>query len=282
MSTPPLPVLSIAVEAYRILFRNFGAYLRLSWLPFLIIFAASMSLQFLYREVGDLGDEANPALYMLGNLSEVCLWLLTIPVATAWIRLVLLNTDQQVRLAVGRSEAVYLLRYICIALLALGSFALVIALFVLMTEFTGFDPGIFDSEVSGESIAIILAAVLFPAAAVALLGVSRFLIAFPAAAVGEPSRLRDSFALTKGRTWTVFAILILTLIPDGLGLLAFAVWEIDMELGPTDGIIAAARIAVQNYAVSWLFFPVSVGALALAYRDLGGMMEPAASPASTA
>ena len=220
-----------------------------------------------------LVHQGNPALYMLGLSFETSLWLLTVPVATGWTRMVLSNTEQKVRLAVGRAEAVYLLRYVCIALLAFGTFAIVIALFVAMTEITGFNPGIFDTEASSASTAIMIAVVLIPAAAAAVLIVSRFVVAFPAAAVGDPSRLRDSFALTKGRTWGLFTILILTLIPDGLYLLAFTTWEFDMELGPTDGIFSAAWIAIQNYAVAWVFFPLSVGALALVYGRLGGMPD---------
>ncbi len=287
MSTPPLPILAISLGAYRILFRNFSAYIRLSWLPFLIIFAASTGMQFFYRGVGDLSEEANLALYLLGMLFEMSLWLLTVPVATGWTRMVLLNTEQQVRLAVGRVEAVYLLRYVCIALLALGSFALVAALFFVITEVISFDPDTIssdasDSEASGTSIAIMLAVVLVPAVAAAVLIISRFVVALPAAAVGDPSRLRDSFVLTKGRTWALFAILILTSFPDGLHSLAFGVGEFDMELGPTDGIFSAAWIAIQYYGISWLFFPVSVGALALAYRRLGGMSDQTSESAEPA
>ena len=70
MSTPPLPILAISLDAYRILFRNFGVYLRLSWLPFLIIFAASTGMQFYYRDVAGSYDTATVWCTCWGRLSR--------------------------------------------------------------------------------------------------------------------------------------------------------------------------------------------------------------------
>lgn len=282
MSVPPLPILTIAAEAYRIPFRNFRIYLRLSWLPFLILFAVSTGMQFFYRDVVGLNDEGNVLLGAIGQLFEGSLWLLTIPVATAWTRMVLLNTEQRVQLFVGRAEAIYLWRYVCLSLVALGPIALVAALSVLIPGFPGFGPDTIDPEASSESFEIILAAVLILIVALPLIIVSRFLLALPAAAIGSSSRLRDSFAITKGRTWALFTILILTLLPEVIDSLVPILWEFETELSPADGIFSAAWNAIQYYAVSWLFFPVSVGALALAYRHLGGMTEPDATSTSPA
>jgi len=102
-----------------ILFRNFGTYLRLSGLPFLILFVASTGMQFFYRDVAGLGDEGQVLIGAIGQLFEGSLWLLTIPVATAWTRMVLLNAEQRVQLFVGRAEAIYLWRYVCLSLVAL-------------------------------------------------------------------------------------------------------------------------------------------------------------------
>jgi len=276
MSTPPLPVLAISFDAYRLPFLNFGTYLRLSWLPFLIIFAASTGMQFYYRDFAGLGGEGNALLGAMGVFIEASFWLLTIPIATAWIRMLLKGPEHGTRITIGRAEAVYLFRYVSLLVPGLGSFALVIGLFFSIAIFTDFDPDTFFPDASDESVAIILEAVLAPAIAFSLFMISRFLLGFPAAAVGHSSRLRDSFALTKGRMWAVVALLILTLLPEGLGSLASIVWESDVELGPNNGIFSAAWIAIQYYAASWLFFPVSVGALALAYRHLGGMADSAA------
>ena len=282
MSAPPLPILAISLDAYRILFRNYGVYLRLSWLPFLIIFATSTGMQFVYRDVLPLEDENNGLWRASAIFLEGCLWLLTIPVATMWTRRLLLKDDARVRLSLGRPEAVYLWRYVCLLVMGLGPFALVIALLVLIAVTTGFDPDIFYPEASGESIAIIGVAALIPVVTLSLLAVSRFILALPAAAVRHSSRLRDSFAHTKARMWALVAILMLTFLPEGLGSLMSIVWGSDAELGPNDGILSAAWITIQYYGASWLFFPVSVGALALAYRHLGGMADAAATPAFSA
>ncbi|MDH3703107.1 MAG: hypothetical protein OEU46_17510 [Alphaproteobacteria bacterium] len=287
MNTPHLPVLAISLEAYRLLFRNFGAYLRLSWLPFLILFVATVGTQFYNRDVtGSFGDgdivleiASSVVLDVLGMLFETCAWLVTIPVATAWTRMVLDSPEQRAQLAVGRAEGVYLLRYVCLALIMLVVLALGVGLLGSMADLMEFDFDIFESEISAQPIvALFLFGFVF-SLALSVFVITRFLFSLPAAAVGNASRLRNSFVLTKGRMWALFAILLLTLAPELIGGTALIVWGGDLELGASDGYLQAARIALQTYAVGWLFFPVSVAALALAYRHLGGMTEPAADPA---
>lgn len=282
MTTPPLPVRAITAEAYRILFGNFGTYLRLCWLPFLILFAVSTGMQFFYRDVAGLGEDGDIFLFAMGTSIEGSIWILTLPIATAWTRLVLQYSEQGTQLALGRAEWVYLLRYVCLYLLAAVAFALAFALPFLIEEWTGIDPDNIFPEESNEFIVSFLAAVFAPAAIFALFMISRFLPSLPAAAVGNASRLRDSFALTKGQMWALLAIMLLTLAPEAIGVAIPIAWGDDLELGPSDGIFWAAWIAIQYYAASWLFFPVSVGALALAYRHLGGMTGAAETPTSTA
>jgi hypothetical protein len=273
MNAPPLPILAISLDAYRILFRNFGTFLRLSWLPFLTIIAASTGIEFFYRDVAGWADDGNALLRMSAIFFEGCLWILTIPVATAWTRMLLLNGDPWVHLSLGRAEAIYLWRYVCLSLVALGPGALVVAMSVVIPGFPSYGLDSIDPEASTELFGIILAAIFILVVAFSLIMVSRLLLALPAAAIGNASRLRDSFALTKGRMWALVAILILTMLPEWLGSLVPIIWESDTELGPNDGIFSAAWIAIQYYVASWLFFPVSVGALALAYRHLGGMSD---------
>lgn len=287
MSTPRLPVIAISLEAYWILFRNFGAYLRLSWLPFLILVATSVGMRFYYRDVtglfgdGDivLGVASSLVLEVFGGLFEASSWLVTVPVATAWTRMVLLNSGQRVSLAVGLAEALYLLRYICLVMLFVGLGVLLSGLMLLGADAVDV-VDIFDMpepESPGVDLSTAILIIAFFAAGFALM---RFMLALPAAAVGDSSRLRDSFALTKGRMLALFAVLLLTSAPDLLSATALIVWIDDMEFGAADGLLQAIWMALQGNAAAWLFFPLSVGALALAYRHLGGTAKSSPAPAA--
>ena len=109
----------------------------------------------------------------------------------------------------------------------------------------------------------------------------RLVLALPAAAVGNPSRLRDAFTLTEGQMGALFAILLLTSVPAILMSIIHGFWGGE-ELAVFGNVLQMLSIAVGEHAVGWLVLPVGDADLALAYMHLGGMADAAATPAFSA
>lgn len=271
MSTPMLPAFAISREAYRILFRNFGAYLRLSWLPFLLILIVSIGIQSYERDLAGLGEHADTGASALGGFALTVIWLLAIPVSTAWTRNILVSAEEPPRFVVGHAEGVYLFRYVCLFLLMI----LLLALLMIPPGLVAYLANLIfgDGEIRiWPDLPFGLGFTGFVlAGAIALLLSTRFILALPAAAVGNPSRLRDAFAATKGQMWALFAICLLTSAPAVLMWIVDGIWGAE-DLADT-GVLQALWFTVVDHAVAWLVLPIGDAGLALAYMHLGGMSD---------
>jgi hypothetical protein len=251
MDAPKIPVRETAFAAWRILLGNFGAYLRLSWPPFAIILAANAAM----AAAGSAASVPELLRHLLGIFADWAIWLVMIPVATAWSRLA--GGRKTPALAFGRAERDYLWRYLALILLLFCTTAI---------------PGRLSYGLGHELRATIGFAPLFMAQAaiypVFLAGlavVMRCALVLPAAAAGQPLRLRDSWSLVRRNELAVAGVLILASLP-------VLPVQFTMALA-VDGIAAGSlagtlTIALRKTVVLWLVWPVWAAALALLHARL--------------
>lgn len=273
MAQPKLPVWRTIFEAYRILFRNLGTFARLSWLPFLVVIAGTAAVRIYFRDVvSDVADSEYPSLKDLGDFIEIVLWFVTIPLATAWMRLILLprdNMEHPISLRIRREEILYLCRYLVLFLIFIGILILptvVIGTFVAVALdiLENFDEQKFD-----EFFNLFVIIYITPAAVAALLVLSPLLLVLPAAAIGQPSSLRVSRRLSKGNFLRIGLIFVIASAPEILELFLTGLEETPV---PSDDRAWSDTllIVLQEYCVSWVFFTITVASLALIYTRLAG------------
>lgn len=258
MDIPIIPIRQTAFAAWRTLFANPGAYLRLSWLPFVVILAANAAM----ATTGFGGAPTGPAAsfseflrQLLGIFAEWAVWLLMVPVATAWSRHA--EGRERPTLAFGRTERDYLWRYLALILLLFCTAAIPSRLsFGLGQELRamiGFFPH------------FMARAATYPVFLAGLAVAFRFALILPAAAVGRPLRLGESWNLVRANELAVAGVLILASLP---------VIPVQFVLAlAADGVTAsghagALAIALRKTFALWLIWPVWAAALALMHARL--------------
>ncbi|MGI9386063.1 MAG: hypothetical protein ACR2OX_01405 [Methyloligellaceae bacterium] len=275
--TPKLPVWRIVWDSYRILFGNFGTYVRLSWFPFLVLVANTTAMEFYYRASDNVSDDqpiAGTFFYPAIPIASIALWLVTIPIATAWTRLVFFGQDAKrarISYVLGKRELVYSWRYVSVAFMALAVPCILFGTIVvgawLGAVDTAFD---FPEEPSTPTILAVLLLVWM----LGLFSVCRLLIALPGAAVGYPSRFRDSWRLTRGHGLRIFFVLFVAFVPENLGLTAIVLLAPSYEFSAGDGIAKALLIGIGENSFVWIFYTLSITSLALIYKQLVGPSHP--------
>jgi|GEM_PF-2413792 len=223
---PPqkLPVWRTVKAAYLVIFFNPKLALKLAVVPLVLMLASGAITASLFagQSVTELTETGR--FHVIGLGSSLIIYLSMIPTITAWHRLVLLghgNPDARISYSIQSTEWAYLWKMVLFVLL-------IIVLSIPMILGTSVVGGIVAvaSRGSGQSldaqvIIIIVAAV---AANVFVYGLAlRFNLVFPSAAIGAPMGFRDSWRRTRGNTWRLIFIALITvipfyLVPFGIGL----------------------------------------------------------------
>ena len=282
-----LPVWRIVGDSYRILFGNFGTYVRLSWLPYLVMTLGLAMLELYDRNTGDFPEDAivAPLLFsLLIIVLAIVLSFVSIPISTAWTRFVYFDqgpTRDRVSYSWQTEEFIYLRRYIVlIVLFVLLILVLLVALLILAVALSFLVDAVYEAmdayfESEQELSTQALLTIFVPITLVAWFLVCRFFPAFPAAAINRPSRLRDSWRLAKGHTGRIFAISLIANLPNLL------IWIVAEFLMPEGGLnfenvtLDVLVIRVGEAVMWWVFFTLSVTSLALVYKQLTVEAQPA-------
>ena len=186
-----LPVLSVVVVAYQILFANLRIFLRLVWIPFLICCFGEIVTIAIGREL-DAGHEVIFSIVAYGVLFGT--WLSTIPAITAWHRLVILGADSpqaRIRYTVGRTERTYLWKAV-LFYVALNVASTIVAMGMAMTAGRAL---LFDDLGHPHLVGRVFTTA---ASLVGFLVTTGCLLVLPAAAIGQDMSLRDSLEIVRG------------------------------------------------------------------------------------
>ncbi|MBL8697304.1 MAG: hypothetical protein JNK67_02960 [Alphaproteobacteria bacterium] len=247
---PSLDVPKILTESYRDLARNAPLYLRLIPVPL----AASVAATLWTPPAPPTDDIAATLLHMTVSMAiGFGCFLLTLPTATAWHRLVVLGPSHpRARLAYrfGSEELSYM-RHACMLMLyALPVAALASAMLLLFLAVTG----------AGETTTAITRSTTFnlilQAAAIALVA-PRFIL-LPGTAIGQRTRLRDARTLLRMNYGRMRALVLLAWLPQA-------------ALAQSIDLVAPAPAAAIAKAIVGLFFlAIGVGVLSHAYVWLTG------------
>lgn len=231
---------ALFTEAIRLALAHRIAYARVAALPF----AACLTL-LLWAGFRDGAP-------LVGLVAFAFSLLITVPVATAWHRFLILGHGRDrdwLQLRFGAAEWRYLLTWMKIALIS-AALAFPLALQAV-------PPG-------GSPLPVILAGLIAGFAPIP------FLLAVPAAAIGESARLRDAEMISRGhrlRLLGLAALLTAASLPlETIGALA------TVAAGP--GVIALMISELAAYAL----LPVWTAALSLAYLKLSPFAAPDGVP----
>lgn len=197
-SLPPptrkLPVLKTVTASYLALLYNVGLAARLLVLPLVLYFVTGL---FVLSEAS-LSDIGQAALIF----GFIVYGLVSIPMVTAWHRLVIMghgHPDARLRFSLQRTEWHHLVCGIKL-----------IAVLILAATL----PAVAIAELLEGLLMAVAFAILF---LVVMLAAIRLSLVLPAAAVGQPMALMESWRLTAGNTWRL--VLIHFIIPLPLTLL---------------------------------------------------------------
>lgn len=252
-----LPVLSIVVVAYQVLFSNIRTFLRLVWIPFCVCVVGS-TVPIAFPEQLEGGDKVIFSLLYHGI--ALASWLSTIPAITAWHRLVIFgpeNPDARIRYVIGKTEWAYL-GLAVLLYIALNLIYLVAAMGIAMTS----EP-IFLSLGSHELVNEI---VVTAGWLVGLFATSGFLLALPSAAIGRKLSLLGSFAAVRGNIIRLFVTYLLAILPEYL--LLQILYVLYPDGSETTGLGLIIGYIVLENIVIFGFFTFAVSVLSVAYKLL--------------
>lgn len=273
MSGPSMPVAnrlpfwSTFGQALALPLQNVGAVVRLTWAWALILALATGAL---YRLLDDAqitaiqtGSGFGPASL---NLVSLLIGLVVgSSVAVGWHRLVLLDERPAGATYLRLDNLVW--HYIAIAgLMLVLSMPFLISAFLfgqVAPEFTP-QPGQPPPEIDGQTSLLVL--VLMAGMAVAFVTSTRWSLALPARSVGDLGlSLGDSWRLTRGNFWRLFAGTLLCYVPTLV--IAALVGSPGLASGGPGGYILSVMLSSASGLVTSVF-PLTF--LALAYRHLTG------------
>lgn len=248
---PQLDVRSILTESYRDLARHPGLYASLVSVPL----AASISAQVFAPPQPPSEDVAATLMHLGGSLAaSVLCFLLSLPTATAWHRLVVLGPRHpraNIAYRFGVEERAYLRQAFSLILLAMPIALLAGAMLALFLAVTGAE------EVTASITRSGWFSLILQTAAVALVA-PRFIL-LPGTAIGQRTRLRDARTLLRMNYGRMRGLVILAWLPQ-------AALTAILELMPGPAIV----IAIAQIVVGFVFFAIGVGALSHAYLWLTG------------
>ena len=215
-----LPVLRATKAAYLVIFYNPLLSLKLAAVPLVLMIAQTVFFLDFVAELQKFQETQDPAFFVEqgGEFSAffgagLAANLALIPMITAWHRLVLLghgDPDARITYSIKSSEWAYLWKWILFGLLMVV-ISIPLWLVILGTSFT---TGAFLAAGSAESAGFLIGALGGLLAVFTIIAVSlRFSLVFPAAAIGTSMKFGESWRKSKGNTWRLLAVLILTAFP---------------------------------------------------------------------
>jgi hypothetical protein len=252
-----LPVLSVVLVAYQILFANLGAFFRLVLIPFLVCSLGEILTLFLGAQ---LDEGADVIFSIIAYGIQLVGWLSTIPSITAWHRLVILGADNptgRIRYAIGVTERAYLWKAVLLYI-AMNAAYVIAAMGIAMTV----------GAVLWKGGILVAFDQVLPTVAwlVGLLATTAFLLVLPGAAIGQNLSLRSSVSAVRGNVLRLFAIYLIAAAPEYLLLqILWAVYPSD-AVEPSMGF-AVGYIFVDTFVV-FCFFTITISVLSVAYKLL--------------
>ncbi|MPY75634.1 MAG: hypothetical protein GEU87_15395 [Alphaproteobacteria bacterium] len=255
-----LLVIHTLIESYRLFFANLGAFARLVWFPLVAQFIAAM---FSRNYVPGL-DPESPAYLSLswfGAWLEAFAWILSIPAMTAWYRLVVLGREDRLArftYSVGAAEW----RFLCRAFI-FGVAALAILAGISVAAWLAFFPSAswdeFESQTFSDPVLLILPGVV-------AFSLARFLLVFPAVAIGQELGFCSAWRVTKGNGFRLSTMVVLAAFPSyaGSAILDYAFFG--GLMGP-DTVYPLAYLILEA-TIYWFFFTIDASVLGIAYREL--------------
>lgn len=240
-------------QSYAAVFENGPTYLRIIWLPFLILFVVGMGM--LVLEVPFDTRVWSSIAFKWG------MFLVLVPVVTSWHRLILIGPESRVAYRFQREEWLYIKVLIGVGV-TVYLLSIVLGLLFTTPLVTGIS-WIFGNEAAEWIAPLVLWLVLF-------LLVCRFLLVLPAAALGESMAFAKSSTTFHGSALRFTAAYFLALlVPDVLlGVVGDpAMW---LMSGPESGhgLLFIAGMFALGLMITLAFWVVSVGVISFAYKAL--------------
>jgi len=250
-----LPVIAIIVDAYRLLFANFGIAARLNCFPVLLQFAAAIVAR---NYLPGLDPENPDRFSWLTTCLEAASYLFAIPAETAWYRLVILGKDDshaRIRYSVRLAEWRYLIRGVLL-------FIIVGAVFTCLATAAWAIPPLSQAMESLNIEELVLAALL----GIAIFSVTHLLFVLPSAALGQRADFRDSLRTTRGNGWRLFLLIILAVGPSiiFLYIMDYIFFE---SIGWHSGVYPIEYLVLE-FILYFFFITIDVSAIALSFKTL--------------
>ncbi|MBM3522500.1 MAG: hypothetical protein FJX57_06040 [Alphaproteobacteria bacterium] len=248
---PQLDVRSILAKSYRDLARHPRLYASLASVPLV----ASISSNVFAPPAPPSEDLGATLLHLGGSLAaSIFCFVLSLPTATAWHRLVVLGPRHpRANLAYrfGVEERAYVRQAFGLMLLATPVALLAGAMLALFLAVTG------EGDATTSITRSFWFTMVLQAAAVALVA-PRFIL-LPGTAIGQRTRLRDARTLLRMNYGRMRGLVLLAWLPQ-------AAFVAIIELMPGPPI----AISIAKIVVSFVFLAIGVGVLSHAYLWLTG------------
>ena len=260
---PRLGVWATVGEAYAIWFANLRLWLKLSIVPAIVLIGLyALAPSFLPDPISVSADDMGFGGMLTFTIFYIIVFLAEIPLVTAWHRVVLTRDDAaSLRYQVGHREWRYLIKvllivlYLCLAILAVGA---VMSLLFILPFGAGSDGALTLSPSVAEAMY-----------SIAFLGtyglIFRFIghlcLELPAAATGASLSRKEARTALKSNEWRLVSIILLSLVPMLLAEFAVQIWS-------ADGSAIVGMRDLLAYILYFIFTPVVVGVLSIAYREL--------------
>jgi hypothetical protein len=234
---------AIFSEAYRLTFSNLGLFARTAAMPFALIMAMTIAVILFADPKADV---------WVAPAQEILTFIIEVPLLTSWHRFTLLPRNQALP-TMGFTFTLREVRFFGYLLLMTLSFSIPFIVF------------------GATAPAVGSAAVLFFFAAVVavLLLWARLGLVFPAAAVGDPVKLADSWQITQGNGWRIFWLMILVSLPFAAVMLALIMVFASIATAARDAA-TFGYMTVPMVFVAIMFAGISAATQAIVYRELTG------------
>lgn len=227
-------------QAYGLTFTNLGLFARVATVPFLLIVAMNLAVVFFARPTP-------PGWVSIAQ--EILSFIIQVPLLTSWHRFVLLPRNHALP-TMGFNFTLREVRFF--------------GYLVLMT--LSFGAAFLFLGAAGRNVGVAAFLVLILLVVLLLLW-ARLCLVFPAAAVGAPVRLADSWGITRGNGWRIFWLTILISLPFAgvtlvMGMILAAI------IASTKDQTVFAYFAVPMTILSMTFAGISAAAQSIVFRDL--------------
>ncbi len=270
LTTIKLPVWRTVKAAYLVIFQNYRLAIKLGIIP--LVFAISPSiLNSYFWEVMTMNAE-------LLILLKFFTWIMSIPMITAWHRMVILghaDPDSRIRYSIQKNEWSYLWKAVLFGLIILLTCLLGYLVPTMLGVYTIL-MGLRGHQETSILITIIIIIKMISVAgltATIFAFIFRLSLVFPTVAVGKPIGFRESWRNTRNNTWRLFAVvclgflplLVISVVVNGLFFMPWSIAVISIILPTSFG---SSLMAVINIPFWLLGLCVGVSVWSWAYRYL--------------